>query len=80
MKRDGLLIILDEFDVIQNKDGVGSLIKSLTTPEVKFAVCGVGRDLSDLILDHASVERLIEQGVLPVKPMPICLLYTSRCV
>lgn len=71
MKRDGLLIILDEFDVIENKEGVGSLIKSLTTPEVKFAVCGVGRDLSDLIQDHASVERLIEQGVLPVKPMPL---------
>ena len=71
MKRDGLLIILDEFDVIQNKDGIGSLIKSLTTPEVKFAVCGIGRDLSDLIHDHASVERLIEQGVLPVKPMSI---------
>jgi Cdc6-like AAA superfamily ATPase len=70
MKRDGLLIILDEFDVIEDKAGIGSLIKSLTTPEVKFAVCGVGRDLSDLIHDHASVERLIEQGVLPVKPMP----------
>lgn len=69
MKRDGLLIILDEFDVIKDKSGVGSLIKSLTTPEVKFAVCGVGRDLIDLIEDHASVERLIEQGVLPVKPM-----------
>lgn len=71
MKRDGLLIILDEFDVIENKEGIGSLIKSLTTPDVKFAICGVGRDLSDLIQDHASVERLIEQGVLPVKPMPI---------
>jgi hypothetical protein len=71
MKRDGLLIILDEFDVIEDKEGLGSLIKSLTTPEVKFAVCGVGRDLSDLIHDHASVERLIEQGVLPVKPMPL---------
>ena len=71
MKRDGLLIILDEFDVIENKAGIGSLIKSLTTPEMKFAVCGIGRDLSDLILDHASVERLIEQGVLPVKPMPL---------
>jgi len=70
MKRDGLLIILDEFDFIESKEGIGSLIKSLTTPEVKFAVCGVGRDLSDLIQDHASVERLIEQGVLPVKPMP----------
>lgn len=71
MKRDSLLIILDEFDVIQDKEGIGSLIKSLTTPEVKFAVCGVGRDLSDLIHDHASVERLIEQGVLSVKPMPL---------
>ena len=71
MKRDALLIILDEFDVITNKEGIGSLIKSLTTPEVKFAICGVGRDLSDLIHDHASVERLIEQGVLSVKPMPM---------
>ena len=71
MKRDGLLIILDEFDVIQNKDGIGSLIKSLTTKTVKFAVCGVGRDLSDIIHDHESVARLIEQGALPVKPMPL---------
>lgn len=71
MKRDGLLILLDEFDVIENKDGIGSLIKSLTTPEVKFAICGIGRDLTDLVSDHASIERLIEQGVLPVKPMPI---------
>ena len=71
MKRDGLLIILDEFDVIENKAGLGSLIKSLTTPEVKFAVCGVGRDLADLIADHASVERLIEQGVLSVVPMSL---------
>lgn len=71
MKRDGLLIILDEFDVIENKEGLGSLIKSLTTPAVKFAVCGVGSDLTDLIADHASVERLIEQGVLAVKPMPL---------
>ena len=71
MKRDALLVILDEFDVIENKDGMGSLIKSLTTPEVKFAICGIGRDLSDLIHDHASVERLLEQGVLPVKPMPL---------
>lgn len=70
MHRDSLLIILDEFDVIQDKSGIGSLIKSLTTSEVKFAVCGVGRDLSDLIEDHASVERLIEQGALQVKPMP----------
>jgi len=71
MHRDGLLIILDEFDVIQDKQGLGSLIKSLSTPQVKFAVCGVGRDLNDLIADHASVERLIEQGVLAIRPMSL---------
>lgn len=71
MKRHGLLIILDEFDVLTVKEGLGSLIKSLTTADVKFAICGIGRDLNDLIQDHASVERLIEQGVLAVKPMPI---------
>jgi len=71
MKRDSLLIILDEFDTIENKQGIGSLIKSLTTPNVKFAVCGVGRDLADLIDDHASVDRLMEQGILPVKPMTL---------
>jgi Cdc6-like AAA superfamily ATPase len=71
MKRDSLLIILDEFDVIEDKSGLGSLIKSLTTAEVKFAVCGIGRDVTELVHDHASVERLLEQGALPVKPMPL---------
>lgn len=71
MKRDALLIILDEFDVIQDKSHIGSVIKSLSGPDLKFAVCGVGGDLADLIEDHASVERLIEQGVLKVSPMQI---------
>ena len=70
MKRDGLLLLLDEFDVIQNKYGIGSLIKSLSSPEVKFGICGIGGDLSDLVADHGSVERLLEQGAIHIKPMP----------
>lgn len=70
MKRDGLLILLDEFDVLENKNGLGSLIKSLSSKDVKFGVCGIGQDLSDLIEDHASVERLLEQGAIHVKTMP----------
>src|SRR5690606_1454804 len=58
MKRDGLLILLDEFDVLENKRGLGSLIKSLSSKDVKFGVCGIGQDLTDLIADHASVEHL----------------------
>lgn len=70
MKRDGLLILLDEFDVLSNKNGLGSLIKSLTSTDIKFGVCGIGQDLTDLIKDHASVERLLEQGAIHVKTMP----------
>ena len=68
-KRDAVLILLDEFDQIQDKTGLGSVIKSLSSSRVKFAVCGIGSDLSALVADHASVGRLIEQGSLHVTPM-----------
>jgi len=68
-KRDGILVLLDEFDVIGTKFGMGSLIKSLTSPTVKFGVCGIGQDIGALIKDHKSVARLIEQGAIHVKTM-----------
>ena len=68
-KRDAVLILLDEFDQIEDKTGLGSVIKSLSSPRVKFAVCGIGSDLNSLIADHGSVGRLIEQGPLHVTPM-----------
>ncbi|MDE2010109.1 MAG: hypothetical protein KGJ09_08540, partial [Candidatus Omnitrophica bacterium] len=67
--RDGLLILLDEFDVIADKRGLGSLIKSLSSDEVKFGICGIAYDLKDLVEDHASVSRLLEQGAVRVDPM-----------
>ncbi len=69
MHRDSLLILLDEFDVISEKQGLGSLIKSLSSQELKFGVCGIGHDLANLVEDHASVERLLEHGAIHVKPM-----------
>lgn len=71
MGRDALLILLDEFDVIQDKQGIGSVIKSMTSADVKFGICGIGQDLNDLVADHASVERLLEQGAVHVKPMAV---------
>jgi hypothetical protein len=70
MGRDALLVLLDEFDVIRDKSGIGSLIKSMSSETVKFAVCGVAKDLGALVQDHASVERLLEGGALKVRPMP----------
>ena len=41
-KRDGILLLLDEFDVIADKSGMGSLIKSLISPETfKFGICRI---------------------------------------
>lgn len=61
-KRDGILVLLDEFDVIGTKFGMGSLIKSLISPTVKFGVCGIGQDIG--AKDHKSVEMAVA-GVLP---------------
>lgn len=69
MKRDGLLILLDEFDVIRDKSSVGSLIKSLSSEELRFGISGIGKDLQDLVEDHASVERLLEEGAIRVRAM-----------
>jgi hypothetical protein len=41
----------------------------MSGPEVKFGICGIGHDLIDLVHDHASIERLLEQGAVHVKPM-----------
>lgn len=68
-KRDGVLIFLDEFDVVQDKSNIGSIIKSLSTDTLKFAICGIGSDITTLVRDHASVERLVEQGTAHVFPM-----------
>jgi Cdc6-like AAA superfamily ATPase len=68
-KRDAVLILLDEFDVIQDKTGLGSLIKSMSSSRLKFGICGIARDLNELVIDHQSVERLLEEGAIDVKPM-----------
>ena len=69
MRRESLLILLDEFDIIRDKTGLGSLIKSLSSRDLKFGICGIGHDLMDLVEDHASVDRLLEQGAIHVRPM-----------
>jgi Cdc6-like AAA superfamily ATPase len=68
-KRESLLLLIDEFDVIGNKEGIGSLFKSLSSHKVKFGICGIGQDISALIKDHQSIMRLIERSALHVRPM-----------
>lgn len=67
---DGILFILDEFDVIQDKRGMASLIKSLSNEQVKFCICGIANSISSLVSDHESLTRLLREGSVPLHPMP----------
>jgi Cdc6-like AAA superfamily ATPase len=69
--RDGILLIVDEFDQIADKTGFASFLKALATnvPKLKFAIVGVAHDLYDLMKEHQSSDRLFAGGVVPVPAM-----------
>jgi Cdc6-like AAA superfamily ATPase len=66
--KSGLLIIVDEFDVLQNKTGFGSLIKTCSNDFVKFAVSGIANTVTELIEDHISIGRQLHP--ISVNKMP----------
>lgn len=66
-KKTGLLILIDEFDVLKDKSGFASLVKTCSSKFIKFGVIGIGESTEDLIEDHASVGRQISS--VHVKPM-----------
>lgn len=67
--KDGLLIVVDEFDRISDKTGIASVLKALGPEKVTFALVGVAGDVRDLIADHESVARQISDGTILVPPM-----------
>jgi hypothetical protein len=66
-KKSGLLILIDEFDILKDKSGFASLVKTCSSKFVKFGVIGIGESVEDLVEDHASVGRQISSVL--VKPM-----------
>ncbi|PCH70837.1 MAG: hypothetical protein COC06_03245 [Bacteroidales bacterium] len=65
--KTGIFILIDEFDILKNKEGFASLVKTCSSKFVKFGVVGIGESTEDLIEDHASVGRQINSVL--VKPM-----------
>lgn len=57
LDKQGLVIILDEFDVVQNKTGFGSLVKSMSSDFLKFCIVGIADNLTELMGDHSSLTR-----------------------
>lgn len=64
----GLLIVIDEFDRIEDRTSLASMLKSLD-PRVKFAIVGVSTNVAELIGEHESVARQFTGGCVKVDPM-----------
>ena len=70
---DGILIILDEFDQVQDPTGMAGILKSLATnvPKVKFCIVGVAQDIQKLMKEHESTDRLFAGSIIHLPPMSI---------
>jgi Cdc6-like AAA superfamily ATPase len=69
--KDGILIVVDEFDQIGDPTGFASFLKSLSTnvPAAKFVIVGVAQDIRELIREHESTDRLFAGGIVKLDPM-----------
>ena len=68
---DGILIVIDEFDQIDNPEGFASFLKALATnaPAVKFCIVGVATDIQSLMRQHKSSDRLFAGSMINLRPM-----------
>ena len=69
--KDGVLIIIDEFDQIVDPSGFASFLKALSTnvPTVKFCLVGVAQDIQHLMKEHQSSDRLFAGAIIPLPSM-----------
>lgn len=69
--KDGILIVIDEFDQISDPSGFASYIKALATncPTVKFCLVGVAKDIQELMKEHESTDRLFAGSIIALEPM-----------
>jgi Cdc6-like AAA superfamily ATPase len=71
LTRDGILIVIDEFDQISDPSGIGPFLKALATNtrKVKFCIVGVAMDIQELMKEHESADRLFAGTIIALDPM-----------
>lgn len=67
-EKDGLLILVDEFDTINDKTGFASIVKACSGEFVRFGVVGIGANVTELLKDHSSISRQIDFIDVPLMP------------
>ncbi len=54
-----VLVIIDELDLVRDTSGLASFIKNASSRDLKFILVGIGQNVSSLIRDHQSIDRII---------------------
>lgn len=54
-----VLLIVDELDRAKNLKGLAPYLKSASGAHLKFMLVGIAQNLSDLIIDHSSIARIM---------------------
>ena len=66
---EGLLIVIDEFDLVEDSYKMASLIKTLSKNNVKFLISGIAESYEQLLKGHTSVSRQLVYGRINIGPM-----------
>ncbi len=66
---EGLLIVIDEFDLVEDSSKMASLIKTLSKNNVKFLISGIAESYEQLIKGHVSIQRQLVYGRINILPM-----------
>ena len=66
---EGLLIAIDEFDLLDDSHKMASIIKNLSKNNVKFIISGIAESYDQLLDGHASVARQFTFGKINITPM-----------
>jgi Cdc6-like AAA superfamily ATPase len=53
-----VMVIIDELDLVRDTSGLGSFIKNASSEDLKFVLVGIGQNVSSLLSDHQSIERI----------------------
>jgi Cdc6-like AAA superfamily ATPase len=54
-----ILVIIDELDLVRDTSGLASFIKNASSSGLKFILVGIAQNVSTLLDDHQSLERIV---------------------
>lgn len=66
---EGLLISIDEFDLVSDSEKMASLIKNLSKNNVKFLISGIAESYENLMAGHKSIFRQLVYGRIEIIKM-----------